>query len=412
LLVSCAPLGATTPTNRDPLFDKYPLGQWVTAGRESHVRWRVEVPLPELSTHQRLIARVVTHFDGRELARRRSEGEMLVLFQYRDAEGHIWQHHASLDLGHLQPNIQASEVTVTNFAFILPGDYSVTVAAIDTHTGEHSVVVRKLHVAPLRTDPLPGAWAGLPEVEFIAPTTESPDVWFLPTVQNHLRLPLQTRRRIHLQILVNTTPSERASGSAAAMRRNMNLLIPALKTLSSLEIANGSIDAAFLDLTNRRVPFEQKDLHEIEWERARQFFVGINPGLIDVRALQGQWKIRRFFWDEISRRLAPSGDALNVVIVLSGPAFFEQQEAVESGPVETASGQRLYYIRYRNPPVRQRVRPRPGMRPPPSPTALAQLPVDDLEHTVEPLGAHLYDATNAEQFRRVLGAILEQLSQL
>ena len=40
------------------------------------------------------------------------------------------------------------------------------------------------------------------------------------------------------------------------------------------------------------------------------------------------------------------------------------------------------------------------------------MPVDDLEHTVEPLGARLFDVVNTEQFRRVLAAILDQIAQL
>jgi hypothetical protein len=38
------------------------------------------------------------------------------------------------------------------------------------------------------------------------------------------------------------------------------------------------------------------------------------------------------------------------------------------------------------------------------------MPVDDLEHTVEPLNARLFDATSSEQFRRILAAVIDQLS--
>jgi hypothetical protein len=40
------------------------------------------------------------------------------------------------------------------------------------------------------------------------------------------------------------------------------------------------------------------------------------------------------------------------------------------------------------------------------------MPVDDLEHTVEPLNARLFDAASTQQFRRVLAAILEQISRM
>jgi hypothetical protein len=197
------------------------------------------------------------------------------------------------------------------------------------------------------------------------------------------------------------------------MRRNMSVAIPALKILSQIEIPGSSVDAALLDLTRRRVPFEQKELGLLDWSGMRKYFVDLQPGLIDVSALQGHWKMRKFFWEEIKRRLEPKGEAIPVVIVLSGPAFFEDQEALEDVKVDPDSGRRLFYVRYRAPATHaQRVRVRPGMRPPVPASALDVLPVDDLERTVEPLGARIFDATSAEQFRRVLAAILEQISRI
>jgi hypothetical protein len=369
-----------------------------------------EAPAPELSSHQRLMARLTVHVDGRELEKRRGDGEFVTLFQFTDSTGRVWQNHVSLDLRKLQP-VQNSEVTLTGFAFVLPGDYTLTIAAVDTKTGEHSTIVRKLHVADLKAEPLPGAWAGLPPVEFITSVNDPPDVWYLPEIQTHPVLQLQTRRALHVQLLVNTTPSGRSSGSSLAMRRNMAVLVPAMKVLSSIQLTNGTLDMAFLDLTHRKIPFEQKDVHEPDWARARQFFLGINPGIVDVQTLQGQWKMRKYFWDEVNRRLEPKDAALPVEIILSGPAFFEDQQAVEAqaGP---AGDRRIFYIRYRTITPRPRVRPRPGMRPPLQPQSYAQMPVDDLQHTVEPLGARIFDVTNPEQFRRVVAAILEQLSQL
>ena len=77
---------------------------------------------------------------------------------------------------------------------------------------------------------------------------------------------------------------------------------------------------------------------------------------------------------------------LTAVIVLSGAAFFENQEAVAAFPPVEGGERRLFYIRYRtNPLANRRVRPRPGMRPTgPQPPSFP-MPVDDLEHVVEPL---------------------------
>jgi hypothetical protein len=407
---ACLPLSAATLPDHDPAFDRYPMNKWVSEQHQPHFRWRVEIPPAELSTHQRLMVRLIAHVDGKEIGKRLGGGEFLVLFQYQDAEGHAFQQHAALDLSAMSSEISKSEVTITNYAFVLPGDYSVSVAVVDTTSGEHNATARKLHVAPLKPEPFPQAWAGLPDVEFIAPSSEPPDVWFLPDTQNRLNLTLKTRRPVLLKIVLNTTPTERASGSANAMRRNMSLLIPAWKMLSQIDVPNGSVEAAFLDLTHRKVPYEQKEIHQPDWGRARQFFLKLTPGIIDVSALQGHWKMRNFFHDEVRRRLEPAGDAVPIVIVLSGAAFFDEQEPVDPALISNPNT-RLYYIRYRMLPPLRRVRPSPGMRPLP-PALYAPMPVDDLEHSLEPLGVRIFDATSPEQFRRVVAAILSQVSEL
>jgi hypothetical protein len=199
----------------------------------------------------------------------------------------------------------------------------------------------------------------------------------------------------------------------------MSVLIPALKVLSQIDLSNGSIDAALLDLTHRRVAFEQKNVERLNWDAMRKLLVDTNPGIIDVRALEGQWKMRRFFWDEISRRVGagekPGNDGTrNVVIVLSGPAFFDDQEPVEPLELRKDPDRRLFYIRYRSVAVRnQRTRVRPGAHGPSlAPPAVFPMPVDDLEHTVEPLNARLFDAASSEQFRRILAAVIDQLSRM
>jgi hypothetical protein len=57
-------------------------------------------------------------------------------------------------------------------------------------------------------------------------------------------------------------------------------------------------------------------------------------------------------------------------------------------------------------------RMQPMMTPPVDPDYIPPMPVDDLEHTVEPLNARLFDAASTQQFRRVLAAILEQISRM
>ena len=84
---------------------------------------------------------------------------------------------------------------------------------------EHSAVQKLLRVNALRNDPLPYAWKDLPSVEFLH-AREAPDSWFLPYLTGHLRLPLTTRHPIHLDVLMNASPSGPSRGLSAGTVNN------------------------------------------------------------------------------------------------------------------------------------------------------------------------------------------------
>ena len=80
--LSCAlsaalPAPAALSTGKhDPVFERLQFDRWMPAS-QSRMKWTVEVPPAELSTHQRLMFRVVTKIDGRELEKRQGEGELV-----------------------------------------------------------------------------------------------------------------------------------------------------------------------------------------------------------------------------------------------------------------------------------------------------------------------------------------------
>jgi hypothetical protein len=336
----------------------------------------------------------------------------VTLVQYKDKDGGIWQNHTSLDLSKLPVGIETHQIAIAQYAFVLPGDYSLAIAVCYTASLEHSLVFRQVRAEPLKIDPLPDAWTSLPAVEFIPPTPDPPDVWYLPGVEHRMHLPLTTRRRVHLQLLVNTTPSR--AGSIAAMQANMSAVIPALKVLSQIDVLNGSMDVAFLDLTKRRVTFEQSDIRNLPWDGIRGIFLDPKLGIIDLRDLGKQSQIQEFFRNEVSRRLETGGPQIGdsvvpVVIILSGPAFLQDPTLLRPPDKRPDSDQPLFYIRFVNYPVAAQPRGtrRSGRTITPSP-----MPVDDLENAVEPFKVRQYDASSPQQFRMILADVLSQISKL
>ncbi len=409
LLALTAVIASAQSGMRDRYFIRYPFDQWLADGERTQIRWNARVQTPHLTAHQRLSARIDIEVEAKEIQKRRGRGEIITFVQIEDTNGHRWRAHNTYSLLAIPGDAKVHDILSSQEVFILPGDYIFTLATCDSSTREYSLVRRTLHVSPLRGDPLPAAWGGLQPVEFVQ-HFETPDVWFQPYIRGRVRLPLETRRSVHLDLVMNMTPSERVSGSVRSFRRNMSVLVPALKLLSNLELSKGTLDVALLDLTRRKT-WEQKNVRGLDWNRMRAPFADTNPGVIDAQSLAVKAQMTQFFWDQMLDRLKPDtgSDALRVMIVLSAPAFLEHQFKVEPASFPKDPNRKVFYLRYRaTPPPRVAFDP---FNQGPMPSAMS-LPSDDLEHTLKSLDARVYSAVTAEEFRRAVSNVMAEVAKM
>jgi hypothetical protein len=102
------------------------------------------------------------------------------------------------------------------------------------------------------------------------------------------------------------------------------------------------------------------------------------------------------------------------MIVLSGPAFLEDSDAVDTQIPKVDAARQLYYVRLRTLPVRYPRRGRSSTPPRLQRPVVVNTPMppDDLERLAMGLNGKIFDATSTEQFRRILATILEQVSLL
>jgi hypothetical protein len=416
---------------RDPAFRKVPFDEWFRNGGHASIKWALHVFPPRLSSHQRLLAQIEVLVDGREFAKRLGEGrEMVVFVEFDDAAGRPYQNHVALDLQKMKDTIRTQDVSCLMSLFVLPGDYNLRLAVYASATGEHSVKEEKLHVAPLKSDPLPEMWRDLPAVEFID-QTEPPDSWYLPAVTGRFHLPVTAKKPVRIEVLVNMTPSERLSGSGRAQNRNLGALIPALKAISQVDVGNGVMNVELLDLTRRRVTFHQDDVRILDWLAMKAGLTEAKPGVIDIKSLEHRKENAEFFVSEVGRAVERSASApARALIILSGPVEFEGGQDLQPIAMTPPPGSRVFYIR-------DRVRPRqivvPGdldaiTRQPPMIGGAGRggrgprgdIPggpsryviVDQLEATVKPLNPRLFDVDTAEEFRKALAAILNDIARM
>jgi hypothetical protein len=418
IVACCVPLLSAAGTGgdgfKDAAFNQLPFDQWVAHGEQTHLRWTTSLSDVSLSTHQRLSARVYIQVDGNELAKRRGKGTLLVLVQLTDEQGRAWQNHQEMDLEHVEEGIKASDAIFSQLFFILPGDYRVDMALYDTATSEHTMSKRKLHVAALRNDPLPEAWRGLPAVEFVNPS-QPPDSFYLPSIAGRLDLKAATREPVQVNLVVNLTPSERLTGSSRAQSRNLAALLPAAKIFSQIDWGSAGFSLAMLDLSRRKVSYQQSSAGPLDWSAAGASLGEVNPGIIDVRSLGNRKLTAQFFVDEIEHR-ATTPHKQTVLIVLTNAVEFESGQEIHPLAIESTDNTRTFYIRYqslfgRNPGGPPAVNRRPSGRGLP-PLASGLPPLDQLAPLLKPLDPRVFEVSSPEQFRKALAAILAEISKL
>jgi hypothetical protein len=388
---------------RDRYFARYPFDQWLNEPDRAQIKWEARVYPAKLSAHQRLAARIEIFLDAREVGKRRGRGEFVTLLRVEDSAGKIWRAHNGYDLSLIPADAKAVPLMYAQDVFLLPGDYKIAMATCDSITREYSFTRRTLHVGELKADALAQSDRDLPAVEFVRPL-DAPDSWFQPYIRGRLRVGVPTTRPVHVDLVMNITPSERASGSLRIFRRNMSVLVPALKILAGMEVPNGSLDVTLLDLTRQKT-WEQIGARGLDWKKMREPLADAQPGVIDAQSLAAKAGMARFFRDQVLVRAtaARDRDELSIVIVLSAPAFLDRQLRLEPAALERDPNRRIFYLRYR--PVFLHPVADGSVAAPP-------LPSDDLEHALKTLDARVLTASSREEFRKAVAAMLSDIGKM
>ena len=407
------------------LFPGIPFEKWLAEAGRPQIRWTARVAEPELSIYQRLRVRVDMTVDGEELVKRRGHGQLVVFAGVEDSGKNVYRTRKGIDLQNVEDTAAKLNINVSLPFFITPGDYRVSLGVVDVSNGEHSVAQRMLHVAAPHADPLPDAWKDLPAVEVLE---DPPDELFVLSPLGRLHLPVENRRPVHIEVLVNTSRSTAGMGPRAGQMTASSLgqLIPALRVMTQIGVSNGTMRAAVLDLARHKVIFEGDTAPAFDWAGLRGALAEADPNVIDVHSLENQKQDAHFFVTQVSRRIesASPGDAAHVIIVLSGPMSFASGADLHPVAESGKSNTHIYYVRYHQPPVRltpgesfdRSVRGRRSRYDPfgtPSPVVTQQNEsIDSLANTVKPLHAHLFDVYTPEDFRKALSTMLDEISKL
>jgi hypothetical protein len=385
------------------VFAAVPFDKWVKQGPQAPMPWKVTIHSYGLTLYQRLLAHVDVELSGKDLVTR-SRGDRIVAFiQVSDAAGHQFRDYSFFQVKEIPSKLKKFKADFPSDFFVLPGGYKLTVALYDAQTGQHNLMESSLQIAPLKDDPLPDAWRGLPEVEFLGPPLESPDNLFRPDITSTLHLPLATKRPIHMELLADVTASDLFRGSTLFYNRYLSVALPLLKSLDQIKLQNGSLSVAMLDLRKRRVTFEQDGGKALDWTRARAVLAPENgPGAIDIKALEQRRESPAFLQDELLRRLnAPARspqkeeEPFHVFVIIGSPMDFYSFRNLPHMPPGSEEKCVVYYLQFEllN-------------------TTYANGAVNNVRNMLKPLTVHVIKVRSAESIRRALARILDEVSQM
>jgi hypothetical protein len=256
-----------------------------------------------------------------------------------------------------------------------------------------------------RNDPLPEMWRGLDAFEFWSTKRDGPDYMFHADIEGKPNLALATGRPIEMEVLLDMTPSaEIFRGNYGYYNRYLSAALPTFKIFNQINLKNGSRTAAALDLVQRRVVFEQSDGKELDWAVLRKTLSpDSGPGTVSVKDLQTRQQSPVYLREEIVRRLKagsnhaakPGVKPLRVFVVLDSPMdfyTFPKLPEIETGEEQDCV---IYYLQFE---FSQREGFIAG--------------TGNMEKMLKPLKVRSFRVQSADDVRRALAKMLDELSKL
>jgi hypothetical protein len=322
-----------------------PLKEWLAEKDVTEIPWKVQVDKPQLRMDQRhsvaysvrirlnnvneaaagrdfVFVSIVSSIDGRWLIPPKAGKQPVKAMP--------------------APKIQ---VQFNECVFARPGEYVLWLVLYDIKTGMHNVAKRRIQVLQLKDDPLPQMNSRLPLVEF--PQLDGRDPQLMSTIPGRLFLPVDNKRPIGLELVAIVSPSEQWPGRLDILNSQRRRVLAAVTTLAQMQLSNSSISVTGIDLVNRQIPFEQRDLRDLNWSAlAAAFARPSDAKKVTVGALENS-KIRgAFFRDMLAQRLRNPAEPLRVIVVVSNNVLLEAGSDLEPLRLEGDCHCRFYHIRF------------------------------------------------------------------
>jgi len=322
-----------------------PLDQWLDEKDVTEIPWKVQVDKPQLRMDQRHSVSYSVRIRLNNVNAAAAGREFVFVSSVSSIDGR-WLMPPKAGKQPVK-TMPAPEIQVqfNECVFARPGEYVLWLVLYDIKTGMHNVAKRRIQIPQLKNDPLPQLNSRLPLVEF--PRLSGPDPQLMSMIPGPLFLPVANKRPIALELVAVVSPSEQWPGRLDILNSQRRRVLAAVTTLAQMQLSKSSISVTGIDLVNRQIPFEQRDIRDLDWSTlAAAFARPIDTKKVTVAALENSKTRGAFFRDTLAQRLRNPVEPLQVIVVISNNVLLESGSDLEPLRLEGDCGCRFYHIRF------------------------------------------------------------------
>lgn len=412
--LSFAAFAAQEKGAKDEPRPDLPIDQWLRGPDRQDFKWRVELLAPRLTFQQRNLVQVRAYVDVAPI-HGDSHHDFYFVLRVADEQGN-WLHDETFNHYPLPPGLDKdNEIQYSAGMYAKPGKYTAALVLYDVASGKGNVWRKAFEIKPPKNDPLPQMDRDLPPVEFISevPNDAMPlrdkSVFFprhrgapqftdveWPPGHGMEFLPVAAPRPVRVDIVLNFAPhldpNYMARTTAVQYRSVAGRMVQMGALLSHLSIPRGCVKVSGVDLSKLSVIFDRVDGRTADWDKLTEQVRKLDHDTVSVDILSNRKSTAGFLRDYMTNMMVDNSgcdgeEKIDRVILLVSHDFqFPSGTHGDHLWPDVQCACRFEYLR------------------------IESAGFDDLDKFLKPANPKRVDVHSAEQFRKSVADLIDDLS--
>jgi hypothetical protein len=366
-------------------LNSIPLDSWLEQGDKEEIPWSIQTEKSSVRLDQRTEAPYVATIQAKEANKLVGDDLYFIALITNRAGDRLGLPKIVHHVIDVQLPAQA-ELRFSDFVFVQPGEYTLWLILHDAKTGRRNTVKRRIVVPALDDDPLPSVDKQL-QVDF--PPLSDPEGGAVIHFTDGLTIPVRNKRPLRIELISVLSPPDQWSKNRDIVRRHNQQTASVLDAFAQMRLGQSAISITGLDLNHRSVPFEQRDIQQLDRQRLVDTLRNLKDQTVSLATLE-KGGGSAFLRTSIEGMLERNEDTTRVFIIVSSLSVFDRSSDLDALKLRENSKNHVYYLRFRH-----------------NTDAF-----DDIEKIIKPLGPRTFNLNSGLDFRKALAEIIRDLENL